>query len=133
MNLSPAHAAARAAAARLPALQASLALLDSGAGTASIVIYSGVSPAGDLLATIPLADGVGHIDESAFKIILTAPMEGQVTTSGTAAWARIVDNMGVWWADVSLSDADGSGEIKLESLALTPGVFVRLTSAAFQG
>lgn len=139
MDLSTAHAAARDAAARLPALQASFDLLDVGAGTASIVFYAaprpepGEAPTGDALATILLADGAGTLDAQAFQIVLTVPVEGQVTTGGDAAWARVLDNTGAWWADCSVSDDGGSGEIKLASVTLAAGAFVRLTSAVFQG
>lgn len=131
MQLSVAHEAARAAAARLPALQASLDLLDLGAGQARIDILDALDV---VLVSIPITDGVGTIDSVLFQIALTVPIEAQIATGGTADHAVIYDNTGAVWADaVTVSDEAGSGEIKLATTSLQAGAFCRLTSAVFQG
>jgi hypothetical protein len=131
MNISAAHQAARAAAARLPALQASMALLDSGAGQAHIDIYDAADV---LLVSIPVANGVGTIDTENIRLALTVPIEAQVTTAGTAHHAAIRDNTGAPWGDtITVSDTVGTGEVKLAAIVLQVGAFVRLTSAVFQG
>lgn len=131
MNLSAAHLAARDAAARLPALQASFDLLDAGAGQASIVIRDAADA---VLVTIPIAEGVGTIDAQTYQIILAVPIEAQIATAGTPDHAIIYDNTGAVWADgVTVSDDAGTGEIKLASMSLQAGAFCRLTSAVLQG
>ncbi|MDD3674978.1 hypothetical protein [Thauera propionica] len=131
MQLSVAHAAARDAAARLPALQASFGLLDSGAGQARIDILDALDV---VLVSIPIADGVGTIDTDLFQIILTVPIEAQIATAGTADHAVIYDNTSEVWADdVTVSDEAGSGEVKLATTTLQAGAFCRLTSAVLQG
>lgn len=131
MQLSVAHEAARAAAARLPALQASLDLLDLGAGQARIDILDALDV---VLVSIPITDGVGTIDSVLFQIALTVPIEAQIATGGAADHAVIYDNTGAVWADaVTVSDEAGSGEIKLATTSLQAGAFCRLTSAVFQG
>ena len=131
MNLSAPHLAARDAAARLPALQASFDLLDAGAGQASIVIRDATDT---VLVTIPIAEGVGTIDAQTYQIILAVPIEAQIATAGTPDHAIIYDNTGAVWADgVTVSDDAGTGEIKLASMSLQAGAFCRLTSAVFQG
>lgn len=131
MILSAAHLAARDAAARLPALQASFDLLDSGAGQASIVIRDATDT---VLVTIPITEGVGTIDAQTYQIILAVPIEAQIATAGTPDHAIIYDNTGAVWADgVTVSDDAGTGEIKLASMSLQAGAFCRLTSAVFQG
>ena len=131
MNLSAAHSTARTAAARLPALQASFDLLDSGAGQARIDILDALDT---VLVSIPIADGVGTLDAQAYQIILTVPIEAQIATGGDANHAVIYDNTTAVWADgVTVSDEAGSGEIKLASTVLQQGAFCRLTSAVFQG
>ena len=133
MQLSAAHLAARDAAARLPALQASFDLLDAGAGQASIVIRDAATA---VLVTIPIADGVGTIDAQAYQIILAVPIEAQIAIAGTPDHAIIYDNTGAVWADgVTVSDGapESTGEIKLASMSLQAGAFCRLTSAVFQG
>lgn len=144
MDISTAHAAARAEAARVPALQASLARLDAAPGPASITLYGaprpdpGEPPAGDALVTIPLQQPAGAINEAERTIELAVPIEGQITGAdpddGTdAVWARITDGAGEWWGDCSVSDASGAGEIKLISTLLRNGAFARLVSAVFAG
>lgn len=131
MQLSIAHHAARSAAARLPALQASLSLLDGGAGQARIDIRNAL---GVVIVSIPIADGAGVIDNALFQIVLNVPIEAQIATDGDADHAVIYDNTGgVWAEDVSVSDEGGSGEIKLTDVNLKAGAFCRLTSALFQG
>lgn len=131
MHLSAAHLAARDAAARLPALQASFDLLDAGTGQASIVIRDATDT---VLVTVPIAEGVGTIDAQTYQIILAVPIEAQIATAGTPDHAIIYDNTGAVWADgVTVSDEAGSGEIKLASMSLQAGAFCRLTSAVLQG
>lgn len=133
MNLSASHLAARDAAARLPALQASFDLIDAGAGQATIEILDATDA---VLVAVPVADGVGTIDSQAYQIILTVPIEAQVAAAGTPASARVKDNTGAVWADgITVSDdaPESAGEIKLASMSLQAGAFVRLTSAVFQG
>ena len=133
MQLSAPHEAARAAAARLPALQASFDLLDTGAGQARIDILDALDV---VLVSIPVADGVGTIDADLCQIVLTVPIEAQIAADGTADHAVIYDNAGeVWASAVSVSDdsPEATGEIKLAATALQAGAFCRLTSAVFQG
>lgn len=134
MIISPAHAAARAAAARHPANVASLALLATGPEIPTIEIYSAPDPeTGILLVTIPLAPGVGSIDEATHRINLTVPLEAQIVADGEAVCARVVDAGGAIWGDVTVSDPAGAGEIKLLTTALVAGAFARITSAYIQG
>ena len=131
MELSSGHIAARDAAARLPAIRASFEYLDNGAGAATIKIYNAFD---GLLVSIPLADGVGTLDEPNFKINLTTPIEAQVTQTGTANKASIFNNFGALWAsNITVSDTTGSGEIKLATTSLQVGALCRITQAVFQG
>ena len=143
MDISPAHAAARFEACRLPALQASLALLQSsGAARARILLYAGPKPdPGAATSAVPLvaltlSATAGAIDAENKRLTLDAD-EGQVANadpaSGTAAvWARVLTPSGAWWADLTVSDAGGNGDIKMASTTLFNGAFVRLTSAIVQ-
>lgn len=140
MDLSPAHAAARAAAARLPALQASFDLLvvpDPQNPTPAVIqLLTGADPdAGTLIVTIPLAPAVGSIDEALHRINLTVPVEGQVPqgAGATVGCARVFDATGAWYGDPTVSATGGGGEIELESLDLVDGAFARITSGHLQG
>ena len=131
MNLSTSHTAARAAAARLPALQASFDLLDGGEGRARIDFLSADNI---VLASLLLRDGAGILVPEAFQIQLTVPVEVQIGTTGEATQAKVYDNAGsVWATDISVTNEAGSGEIKLSDTMLREGSFVRLVVATFQG
>ncbi|MDT3672847.1 MAG: hypothetical protein ROZ37_21220 [Aromatoleum sp.] len=146
MDISTAHADARDEAARIPALQASLDLLAAPPGPGTIAIYAaprpapGAAPGAAALVTIPLAAGAGTIDPPTAQIVLATPIEAQIDADGAGNWARIYDGAGAWWADASVSNTAGTGEIKLddgESVAgdaqLAAGAFARLVSAVLQG
>lgn len=146
MDISTKLANAQAAAARIPVLNACLTLLEvQDPDPARIEFYSdpapstpGDPPTGDLVVTLPLNSSAGSVDTDLFQVQLTVPIEGQITGAdpalGTAVtWARIVDGEGDWFADVSVSDEAGSGEIKLQTTTLYNGAYCRLTSAILQG
>lgn len=144
MDLSTKHSNARAAVCRVPALNASLTLLNKGTVNARIDLYAaprpspGATPSGSVVVSMPLADVAGEVDEDLFQIQLAVPDEGQITGANEATgtevtWARIVDGAGAWWGDASVSAEAGTGEIKLTNTTLYNGAFCRLISAIFQG
>ncbi|HOX59640.1 MAG TPA: hypothetical protein PLC99_22390 [Verrucomicrobiota bacterium] len=145
MDISTKHDNARLAAGRIPALNASLTLLEvADPVVAHIEFYSaprpapGATPTGDLVVSVNVAATAGHVDTDLFQVHLTVPIEGQITGAdaedgSTVTWARIIDGEGDWFADVSVSDEAGSGEIKLQTTLLYNGAYCRLTSVILQG
>lgn len=159
MDISPAHEAARLDSVRIPALEASLALLvqsdPQSQARASVAMYGTTRPtAGDPpgdapIVTIELAASAGVIDEQNYQITLVTPIEGQVVGADEAngsipTWARIFDPAGGWWADASVTVSGEGGEIQMtptgqegdppeDVIRLFNGAFARLTSAIFQG
>ena len=136
MDISPAHEAARAAAIRLPALQASLALLIEDSQRARISLYAdppptapGDPPSSPAVVVIDLAATAGTIDAELYQLHLDTPVEGQITgadpVDGTPiTWARVEDGRGDWWGDVTVSETGGAGAIQLDSTLLYQGAFV---------
>jgi hypothetical protein len=144
MNRSPKHSDARLEAQRLPALNASLALLAEDTMRATIALYGtakptpGDPPGADPVATFTLGATAGTVDADLKQIQLAAPIEAQITgadpeTGTEALWGRIFDGAGDWWGDATVSDESGDGEIKLQTTALLNGAFCRITSGVFQG
>jgi len=133
LTLSTAHQAARQEAARLPALQASYTLLIAAPGEAVVQLFEGAPGTGTLIAELAMPADVLTLDAENVLIQTTAAIEGQVTTAGTADNARILDGAGAYWADATVSDEAGSGDIKLQDNALQAGAFARITSAIFAG
>ena len=146
MDISTKHENAVIAACRIPALQARLALLElENPDPAHIDFYSdpapttpGDAPTGDLVVSIPLASTAGTVDTDLFQIQLTVPLEAQIdganpSTGTTVTWARMIDGDGDWWADLTVSDEAGSGEIQLQDVLLFNGAYCRMISAVMQG
>ncbi len=131
MQLTTKHHDARIAAARLPALQASLALLNLSSKAGQIALYDSSNT---LLVSVPLdATTPGTIDNGLITLTLTTPLEAQAITDGTADYALITDGVNDDWAQATVSTTGGAGEIQLPSLAITAGSIVRITSAVLQG
>ncbi|MDX9717251.1 MAG: hypothetical protein RBT67_07750 [Thauera sp.] len=132
MILSTEHIAARVAASRLPALEASFAHLAEGAGRARIDLFDASAT---LLASLVLAEGVGGIDAETCRIVLAVPIEGQIVADGEPAIAKVFSAAGQLWAEgLTVSDMDGDGDIKLDDVSLKTGAFARITTTAvFQG
>lgn len=145
MDLSTKHENAVIAACRLPALYARLALLASAVAPNAYMEYygtvrpaPGADPGGSPLATLALSATAGTVTEELFQIQIDVPLETQITgadpaTGTDVVWARIYDGEGDWWADVSVTDEDGDGEVKVVNIRFYNGEFARLTSFVIQG
>ena len=133
LTLSPAHEAARTDAARLPALQASYGRLTGAPGTAKVQLYEGDPDTGTLVVSMDLPAAGLELIEAATQIKTTGAIEGQTVAAGTVDSARILDGTGDWWADATVTDENGSGDIRLQTTILQAGAFARITSAIFQG
>lgn len=155
MDISPTHLTTRNTAARNPANAASLSLLQSATtDRATIALYANTKPApGDPagadppIVEIELTTSAGTLDELAFTIILTTPLEGQVTGAHVSdgsipVWGRILGPLGDWWSDVTVSVEGGAGEIQIAQTGveasvpvarLFNGAFCRIISAVFEG
>lgn len=145
MDISTKHANAVIAACRNVALQARLALLNANTVNAQIDFYPagawstpGDTPSESVVASIPLASTAGTVDTDLFQIQLVVPIEAQVDgadpgTGTEVALARVLDGDGDWWADLTVSDESGSGEIKLVETLLLNGEYARLVSGVIQG
>jgi len=133
LTLSTSHQTARQDAARLPALQASYDLLTSSPGDAVLQLYAGDPDTGTLIAELPMPPSELDLDTGALQIVTTAALEGQAMVAGTVSHARILDGAGNWWADATVTDENGTGDIHLQDTTLQAGAFARITSAVFQG
>lgn len=114
-------------------INATLALLDAGAGTPQLLVYAaprpaaGYSPSAPPLAVIDLARPIGSV--AAGVLTLSAAAPAVATQSGQAAWARITNADGAPMIDASVSDTAGAGEVKLTTTALITGASVALIAA----
>jgi len=134
MILSTAHSAARDAAARAAANEASLALLNDGEQSPVLKIYEGTpEDPGDMLVAISLQDPAASIDQPTQLITLATPIEALAAAAGTAGFAILDDSNGDPFGTLTVSDSEGEGEIKLGSTTIPLGGTVKINTAALQG
>ncbi|GAA3562047.1 hypothetical protein [Marinobacter xestospongiae] len=131
--LAPTHQAARQQASRLPALMASSELLVSGPGPALIQLFSGDPDSGSRLADIAMPADALVLDQAALQIQGAGIIEGVVMVEGQAEHARILDGAGNWWADASVSEEAGDGDIRLQTTTLQLGAYAQITSIVIGG
>lgn len=108
--------------------------LDTGAGTATVQVYtaprpaSGATPTGaTLLVAIALTKPCGSVAAGVLTITSTdVPM---CVATGDAAWARILNANGDFAMDCDVSITGGAGEIQLDNIHLLLGGREQLVSA----
>lgn len=128
ITLSPEHATARADAARLPALYATLARLEGipeeGSNpeqVSTLTLYDTADPTdanANVLAEMPLALAAGSVDEDSQTLTLLTPLESQVSgadplNGSRPLSARITGPTGTWEMDLTVSATDQGGDIQL--------------------
>ncbi|MDT3669013.1 MAG: hypothetical protein ROZ37_01620 [Aromatoleum sp.] len=131
-------------------LNGTAAVLNAVAPGASVLFYAatatsafGETPAEPHLVAVPLTNPLGTVGDPAPDLGITpAPLavltlivepapEGQVSTTGTIAWARILDGAGAEHIRCPVG-AEGSGApIEVEALAVYAGGYVRIVSGVF--
>jgi hypothetical protein len=106
-------------------MQAVITAIDAGAGPGFIEICSAAYAA--VLATIPLADPSFTLSNGVITMASPPRSDVAADASGTAAIARIKDSTGVIVCD-GLTVGVGTGDIQLNSVAISAGQTVTLTS-----
>lgn len=109
-------------------------LLATWLSSGEIRIYDGARPANadtaistqTLLVTFTLANPSGTVTSGVFTG--TNPAAAMIATSGTAAWARVVDSSAVTICDVDVGVTSSGAVIELDSLSLTAGGYCTITS-----
>lgn len=99
--------------------------LDTGAGTKLVAVYDKVPPTTPLiavtnqvkLAEFPITPGTWTVN-GAGELVIPAGSSVSALASGIAKWARIFDGDGAPVMDVDVSSINGSGFIKLTTIAV---------------
>ena len=107
--------------------------IDSGSAGGKLKIYSGTKPTPGasitdqvLLATITFADPCGTISGNTLTFAFAGSGEAQCAAGGTATWARFTSSADVFCADADVSDTNGNGVIKIDSVTLYQNGTVRV-------
>lgn len=107
--------------------------LDAAATAGLILFYDTPKPAvGAAITTqtlqcaMPLADPCATL--AGTVLTFAAGADGVRVASGTVTWARFVDGDGVFVADADVSNAAGTGAVKVSSVTGAVGALMRLLS-----
>lgn len=103
----------------------SYAILDGGSGK----FYTGTPPAsadntatGDLLSTVAIpSDATTAASGGDVTKGSGVWQDPSIAATGTAGWARFLSASGTMWIDLDVSDAIGTGAIKLVTTSLVEG------------
>jgi len=82
----------------------------------------------DLLADFSLPWPCGSVSDGVLIFESMADTVGLLT--GTASWARIVDALGNFVMDLSVTSTYGGGDVKINSLDIEVGLPIECTSAS---
>ena len=103
-------------------LQATMAFADTGApiaGAARLQLFTstkpapGANPASAPQAEIVLATPCGTITAGVWSLTAADPAGALVLETGIPRWARWLSATGTWVADGTVTDAAGSGDIRI--------------------
>lgn len=101
--------------------------IDTGAGTARLILYDGTRPAGGgpattALAAIDLPAPCGTV--AGDTLTLALPAEENADAAGTITWARITDRDGNWVIDMGAGD-DPAEDLHINPAAVYAGGIIR--------
>ena len=132
-TLTPAHDAARTAAARAAANAHTITVADAGAGPSTLRLYTDADPVTEertLLASIVLSKPCGTIVSGQIQLAQADPLGDMVAATGVPTFAQWCDGDGVVIAECTVSPADGDGDLKISTRQdgmIFAGGFVTLT------
>ena len=110
--------------------------LDAGVGAAKLRIYDGAQPADadtavgaqTLLAELVMTDPSAGAAAAGVWTASAIADDASANATGTAAWFRIVDSDDNAVLDGDITVTAGGGDIELDSLSITAGQTVSITS-----
>jgi len=110
--------------------------IDADAAAGTLKIYSGTQPAKGgtettILAEIPFAyPSASTITGGVLTFNTTGMSDSSANATGTATWARAMDNTGDFVMDMTVSNTGGGGDVQLNSTAIQAGTTVTVTAAS---
>jgi hypothetical protein len=116
-----------AKAARLTALRDAI---DTGTGTAQLILYNGVRPAAGGTGTTVLATAdlpVPSCTVSNNVLTLSLPDSINAAANGTVTWARVTDRDGNWIIDMDAAD-DPNADLTISPASVFTGGLINFTT-----
>lgn len=111
-------------------------LVDAGAGSGLVRVYTGAQPAsadlaptGTLLATFTANDpSFGAAAAGTATLDVTPTLSTTGLAAGDAGWFRIVDSTGATVLDGSVTATGGGGDMIMSTIAVSVGLTLQLTA-----
>jgi hypothetical protein len=105
-------------------------ILNQLGATGVLQLYDGTrpatgGPATNLLGSVPMMNPAGVVANAV--LTFTKPNDAQASGTGTCTWARLSSGS-TQVIDLSVSDTTGNGEVKLNTLSITPGLWMSVQS-----
>ena len=132
-TLTPAHDAARTAAARTAANAHTITVADASAGPSTLRLYTDADPVTQErthLVTIVLSKPCGTIVSGQIQLAQADPLGDMVAATGVPTFAQWCDGDGTVIADCTVSNDAGDGDLKISTRQdgmIFEGGFVTLT------
>lgn len=111
------------------------AAIETGSGTAAILVYTSPRPAtggtptgATLLATHPIANPCGTIDGNG-DLVLDLAAESTITADGAHNWARVVDRDGAFVGDMTTGTPGSGADLEIGASYLYAGGKLTPTAA----
>lgn len=109
---------------------------NAGAGACLIRIYDGTRPATGgaattLLAELTCSDPAAAAASGGVLTLSAVTADASANATGTASWFRMVDSTAGFVLDGNVTITGGGGDMTLDSLSITIGQQVSLTSGTF--
>lgn len=109
--------------------------INNGAGSGTMSLYTTPQPAKGAaitsqtcLGTVTFAEPAGTVSNGVLTFA-TITDDSSADNDGTASWARILDGTGAFVADLTVTDNNGAGPVKMPSLLIYAGGIIHVTSA----
>jgi phage-related protein len=109
------------------------AAIDNGGAAGTIKVYDGTRPATggtatNLLVTLTFSYPSAP-SASGGVLTFSAITNGTAVYTSTATWARIQDSTSAFVADCSVTASGGGGDLQLNTVSISTGLTVSVTSA----
>jgi len=123
-------------ASRNAAANAVVDLVDAGAGSGLIRLYSGSQPASADLAATGTLLAIFTCNDSAFgpaaggtaTLVVTPALSATGVAAGNAGWFRVVDSTGATVFDGSVTASGGGGDLIMSTVTVSVGLALNLTA-----
>lgn len=114
-----------------------IAAINNGAGSGTMLFYTATQPAKGaaitsqiLLGTVTFSEPAGTVTNG---VLTFATISDDISgdADGVATWVRVLDGDGAFVMDMTVTDTNGAGPVKVNSTQFYAGGIIHISSAVF--